>query len=188
MSEDCAQWGIIKDGHLGIELWPSYQRLSLFNIMTVIALGSSLEDSGPMGDLTYCAQNPVVDASLNPESSVNCLPGGRISDDGPGEKAYEGALTAFSGSLVAGTSNTRCLLLMAKHRHTSKATGATIPTMIPAITPLDSPDECANGWTIAVGEAGMNILVDANPVCPVVELVKTVVLGIGLVVVLVTVV
>jgi hypothetical protein len=107
-----------------------------------------LEDSGPMGDLTYCARDSVIDASLDPESSVNCLPGGRISDDGPGEKAYEGALTAFSGSLVTGTSNIRCLLLtllLTTHhnRHTGK-TRVTIPaTTIPVIAPIDSSDELA---------------------------------------------
>ena len=124
---------------------PLIRGCPLFYIVTVIALGSCLEDSGPMGDLTYCAWDSVVDASLDPESSVNCLPGGRISDDGPGEKAYEGALTAFSGSLVAGALNIRCLLLMANHRHAAKASRATIPTTIPTITPLDSPDERPNG-------------------------------------------
>jgi len=106
MSEDCAQRRIIKDGPLWDRALALLPELFLFlYIMTVIALGSCLENSGPMGDLTYCARNSVVDASLDPESSVNCLPGGRISDDGPGEKAYEGALIAFSGSLVAGASN-----------------------------------------------------------------------------------
>jgi hypothetical protein len=69
-----------------------------FYITTVIALGSCLEDSGPTEDLTYCARSSVVDASLDPESSVNCLSGGRISDISPGEKAYEGALAVLSGS------------------------------------------------------------------------------------------
>ena len=59
---------------------------------------------------------------------------------------------------------------------------------IPDIAGPDSAEELGNGETVVVGEAEMNILVDASPVCPAVELVETVVLGIGLVVVLVTIV
>src|ERR1700743_2015235 len=98
-------------GTLESSAGPPTRGLSLFHIVNVIALGSCLKDSGPLGDLTYCARNSAVDVSLDPESSVNSLRGGRITDDGPGEKAYEGALTVFSASLVAGTSNIRCLLL-----------------------------------------------------------------------------
>jgi hypothetical protein len=70
----------------------------------------------------------------------------------------------------------------------SKDTEKSIPTTIPAIAPPDKAEELVNGWAVTVGEAEMNVLVDVNPVCLVVELVKTVVPGIELVVVLVTVV
>jgi hypothetical protein len=183
-------WVLSDMGTLESRAGPLTRGLSLSHIMNVIALGSCLKDSGPLGDLTYCARNSVVDASLDPESSVNSLRGGRIPDDGPGKKAYEGALTVFSASLVAGALNIRCLLLTSSN-HTApvKATTAlAIPTTRPAIAPLDSPDGVANGRAVAVDDAEMNILVDADPVCPAMGLVETVVLGIGLMVVLVTIV
>jgi hypothetical protein len=175
-----------RHGHLGIERWLSHQRVFSFHIVNVIALGSCLEDSGPSGDLTYCARNSAVDVSLDPESSVNSLRGGRIIDDGPGEKAYEGALTVFSASPVAGTCR---LLLRNDHRATIKTSTRIVnPAVIPAIAPLDNRDGVVDCLAVAVGDAELNILVDADPVCPVMGLVETVVLRVGLVVVLVTIV
>ena len=133
-------------GTLESSAGPLTRGLSLFHIVNVIALGSCLKDSGPLGDLTYCARNSVVDASLDPESSVNSLRGGRMPDDGSGEKAYEGALTVFSASLFAGTLNIRCLLLTYHARTEIKSsTGVTIPTTIPVIAAFDSSDELADG-------------------------------------------
>ena len=95
----------------------------------------------------------------------------------------------FSASLVSRALNIRCILLLQIHTVTRIQASARInPMVIPTTAPLDSLDEVADGWAVAVGDAEMNKLVDADPVCPAIGLVETVVLGIGLVVVLVTIV
>jgi hypothetical protein len=60
-------------------------------------LGSCPDDSDPIGDLMYWARiSSAAEASVDPETCVNCLRGG-LNMPGDGEKAYEG-FAVFSAS------------------------------------------------------------------------------------------